>query len=97
MKHEKSREEGGGTTPCLNQRPSSEGIETAGAGRGRRRGTRCLNQRPSSEGIETEEPELGAAPARAGRLNQRPSSEGIETRPETVPSGFDAKPSQSAP
>ena len=66
----------------LNQRPSSEGIETcleilfeqtAQPGSG-------LNQRPSSEGIETTN-FRPLASREITRLNQRPSSEGVETVP----------------
>ena len=80
----------------LNQRPSSEGIETwikvscFGPYRG------GLNQRPSSEGIET----FGNRRIEVGencRLNQRPSSEGIETSVMQSPLPVKATTSQSAP
>ena len=63
----------------LNQRPSSEGIETADVGVVRMDSQGSLNQRPSSEGIETSIG-TGLYVGFLSRLNQRPSSEGIETR-----------------
>ena len=86
LKQPLANPESHGPTDGLNQRPSSEGIETHARAREMRQCFSCLNQRPSSEGIETGPAPLPRPLRGPTGLNQRPSSEGIETPGRAAPS-----------